>query len=157
MSKGLDIWAKHTANPAAVKAQHDKIAAYTGIRAQAHAMGNRPVSAKELDELATKKTPRLTATHDGGPSLRATAWKATRVANEKNTPEAHDAAAKAHLDVAKAAEEKGKATGNTPGLKGMALEHRDTAGYHQSKASELRGGGGGDDQPRDDHGRFASK
>ena len=78
------------------------------------------------------------------------------MANEKNTPEAHEAAAKAHLDVVKAAEEKGKATGNTPGLKGMALEHRDTAGYHQSKASELRGGGG-DDQPRDDHGRFASK
>ncbi len=126
MSKGLDIWAKKTS-------EHDpKIAA------------------------DKRQGARLTATHDGGPSLRATAWKATRVANEKNTPEAHDAAAKAHFDFAKAAEEKGKATGNTRGFRRMALEHRDTAGYHQSKASELRGGGG-DDQPRDDHGRFASK
>ena len=61
----------------------------------------------------------------------------------------HDDAAHAHGRAAKAA--------SGAGLEKEAAMHKEAQQHHQKEAEAAAKGGGGDNHPRDDHGRFASK
>lgn len=80
----------------------------------------------------------LTSSKDGEPSLRLNAWHATTKAGMENTPEAHKAAAAAHIKVAEGFEAKAKEARakDEPSHNAIRIanDHRDTAGYHVDKA-----------------------
>jgi hypothetical protein len=107
---------------------------------------------KKLTE-AQKGMERVTA--ERSPETKA-AHAASLAADKEGTSAAHQAAADAHEKAAAAEDERGNTS--------LASMHERQQIHHQTQANNLgraaadKGkGGGGDDRPRDDHGRFASK